>query len=44
MVERINRLSKDDKEIGSSNLGKFIDRFTIKDKSWIEELNSKLEE
>ena len=44
MVERVKKLSRDDKEIGSSNFGEFIDRFTTEDESWIEELNSKLEE
>ncbi len=42
MKENVKKLSTNDKEISSTNILKFIEKFENNDDSWIDEINEKL--
>ena len=44
MYERIRKMDSDDQVIGSSNFDRFIEYLDAEDDTWIERINSKLEE
>ncbi len=43
MCQRVRDLESDDSVTGSSNFGRFIERFENSDDAWINEINSSLE-
>ena len=44
MLERVNRMSNNDSELGSSNFGKLVTYLTSESDGWIREIESQLEE
>lgn len=43
MLERIKKLPNDDRAVGSSNFGKFMDYFASKNTAWVDRINVVLE-
>lgn len=43
MLDRIKKLPKEDTLIGSSNFGKFMERFSLDDNTWIWKINEALD-